>query len=95
MPVSVAVNVGTVPVTGLLLLSLRVTVTVDVAVPSAVTGLVPVIVELAATAAPATKFTVPPAITTGERSKRVLDSANEELNVQVDTPVGELTLHGP
>lgn len=57
-PVSVARNDGTTPTTGLLCASTRVIVTVDVAVPLATTGPVPVIVELAATAAPALNVTL-------------------------------------
>jgi hypothetical protein len=41
VPVSVAPNVGTIPETALLPASLRVMVTVDVAEPSATTGVVP------------------------------------------------------
>jgi hypothetical protein len=63
--VSVAENVGVSPDTGLLDASLRVIVTVDVAVPLATTGPVPVIVELMAIAAPAVKVTVPSALMTG------------------------------
>ncbi len=50
-------------------------VTVDVAVPSATTGDVPVIVEFAATAEPAVKVTVPPVLTTGVAIASVLISA--------------------
>ena len=62
---SVAENVGVWPGTGLLFTSLSVTVIVEVAVPSATTGDVPVIVEVAATGEPATKVTVPSAFTIG------------------------------
>jgi hypothetical protein len=55
-PVSVAVNVGVTPGTGLLLASCSVIVTLDVAEPSATTGLVPVIVEFPAVGTPG--FTV-------------------------------------
>jgi hypothetical protein len=85
-PVSVAPNVGVWPDTGLLLASLRVTVTVEVATPSAVTGVVPVIVEFTATAAPAVKTTVPSALMTGVAMERVLVSALLEAKVQVATP---------
>lgn len=57
VPVSVAENVGTVPATGLLFASRRVAVIVDVATPLAVIEDVPVIVEVAAATAPATKLT--------------------------------------
>ena len=49
----VAENVGISPATGLLLASFRVIVTVELATPSATTGLVPVIVEFVGSAAPA------------------------------------------
>jgi hypothetical protein len=88
--VSVAPKVGTVPETGLFEASFKVMVTVDVEVPSATTGVVPVILEFAATAAPAVKTTVPPALTTGVAIERVFDSALVEVNVQVDTPLASL-----
>jgi hypothetical protein len=86
LPVFVALKVGTVPITKLLLISLRVMVTVDEAVPSAATGPVPVMVEFTATAAPASKTTVPPAFTTGVAIERILDSALVEARVQVEIP---------
>lgn len=58
-PVSVAAKVGVTPLTRLLFTSRSVIVTVEVATPLAVAGPVPVIVELAATGAPATKLTLP------------------------------------
>jgi hypothetical protein len=54
LPVSVAVKVGVTPDTGVLKASFRVMVTVDVATPFATTGVVPVMVELAAAAGPVT-----------------------------------------
>lgn len=62
------------------------TVTVEVAEPLATTGLVPVIVEFTATAAPAVKVTDPSAFTTGVAIERVLTSADVDESVQVDTP---------
>jgi hypothetical protein len=94
-PVSVAENVGTVPITGLLEASLRVTVTVDVAVPSATTGPVPVMLEFAATAAPAVKTTVPSAFATGVAIERVFVSAVDDFNVQVETPDESVEEHTP
>jgi hypothetical protein len=84
--VSVALKVGTTPETALLEASLRVTVIVDVAVPSATTGVVPVIEELPATAEPAVKTTVEPAFTTGVAIERTFDSALVEARVQVEIP---------
>jgi hypothetical protein len=92
-PVSVAVKVGVTPLTKLFPASLRVIVTVEVAVPSASTGLVPVIVEFAATAEPAVKVTVPPALTTGVAIESVLTSAVVEARVQVETPDALETEH--
>jgi hypothetical protein len=87
LPVFVAVKVGTVPETGLLVASLRVMVTVDVAVLSATTGPVPVIVEFAATAAPAVNTIVPPVFKTGFVIRRVFVSAVADEKVQTDTPL--------
>ena len=75
VPVSVAPKVGVEPETGLLFTSFNVIVTVEVAVPSATTGDVPVIVEVAAIGDPAMNVTVPPALTTGVAIERVLISA--------------------
>jgi hypothetical protein len=86
VPVSVAPKVGTVPTTGLLEASFKVIVTVEFAVPSATTGVVPEILELAATAAAAVKTTELPALTTGVAIERVFDSAVFDLRVQVETP---------
>ena len=52
VPVSVALKVGVKPGTKLAKASLRVMVTVDVAEPFAVVGVVPVIVEVLATGIP-------------------------------------------
>ena len=82
----VALKVGVWPETGLLLESLKVIVTVEVAVPFATIGLVPVIVELTATADPAVKTTLPSAFTTGVATDNILVSAVVEAKVQVDTP---------
>ena len=82
----VAEKVGVCPEIGLLLASLKVMVTVEVAVPFATTGLVPVIVELTATAGPAVKTTVPSAFTTGVAIDNVFVSAAVDARVQVDTP---------
>ena len=70
-------------------------VTVDVAVPFAVTGLVPVIVELTATVEPAVKTTVPSAFTTGVAIDNVFVSAVVEAKVQVDTPEAFVTEQAP
>ena len=86
VPVSVAEKVGTTPLTLLLAASFKVIVTVDVATPSARTGEVPVMVELAATAEPAVKTTVPPALTTGVAIDNIFDSAVNDLSVQVEIP---------
>ena len=95
VPVLVALKVGVWPGTGLLLASLRVIVTVDVAVPFAKTGLVPVIVELAATADPAVKTTVPSAFTTGVAIDNVLVSGVVDARVQVETPEAFVTEQAP
>ena len=86
VPVSVATKVGTTPETALLLASFKVTVIVEVAEPSATTGVVPVIVEFAATAAPDVKFTIDPVTPTGEVSCRVFASALVDIKVQREDP---------
>lgn len=83
---SVAPKVGTIPETGLFEASLRVIVIVEVAELFAMTGPVPVIVEFAATAAPAVKTTVPPALTKGVAMERVFVSAFVDASVQVEIP---------
>jgi len=70
-------------------------VTVEVATPFATTGLVPVIVELAATAEPAVKVTVPPLFTTGVAIESVLTSAFVDASVHVDTPDAFVAEHAP
>ena len=67
-------------------MSFKVTVTVDVATPLATTGLVPVIVELAATADAAVKTTVPSALATGVTIESVFVSELFEERVQVEIP---------
>jgi hypothetical protein len=94
-PASVAEKVGVWAETGLLFASFKVTVTVEVAIPLAMTGPVPVMVEFAATAAPAVKITVPPALETGVTIERVLVSAIREVKVQVACPEEFETEHDP
>lgn len=67
-------------------MSLRVIVIVEVATPSARTGVVPVIVEVPATGVPAMNTTVPSAFTTGVAMERVFVSALREVRVQVAIP---------
>lgn len=91
VPVPLAVKVGVVPTTALLLLSFKVTVTVEVATPSATTGPVPVMLELATAAESAVKVTVPSAFTNGVAIESVFTSALMELNEQVDSPAALVT----
>lgn len=95
VPVSVAENVGVCPETGLLEISFSVMVTVEVATPSAMTGVVPVIDELAATAAAEVNTTVPPIFETGVKRERVFVSAVVELRVQVEIPERFVTEQSP
>lgn len=88
-------KVGVCPETGLFAASLSVIITVEDATPLAITGPEPVIDELAATALPDVKTTVPPVFETGELIERVLVSANDELKVQVETPVAFEDEHMP
>jgi hypothetical protein len=88
-PVSVAVKVGVKPATPLLVPSRRVIVTVEVATPSAITGVVPVIVEFAATGAPMTvlKVTLLPALMKGVAREIFFTPAAIDFTVQVEVPV--------
>jgi hypothetical protein len=70
-------------------------VTVDVAIPLAITGPVPVIVEFAATAAPAVNTTDPSAFTIGVAMERVFVSATSEVRLQVATPAASVTEQDP
>jgi hypothetical protein len=91
--VFVALNVGTVPVTKLLLASLRMMVIVEVATPFAITGPVPLIDEFVARAIPAVKTTVPPVFRTGLVILKVFVSAFVDEKVQTDTPPASLIEH--
>jgi hypothetical protein len=93
--VPVTAKVGVRPSTGLLFASFNVTVTVDVATPSATTGLVPVIVEFAPIGVPAVKVTEPSVFATGVRIARVLTSALVEVSVQLATPLTSVAEHAP
>ena len=66
--------------------SSSVIVTVEVATALATMELVPLMRELAATAAPGVKVTVPSDFTTGEAMARVFISALVEASVQVEIP---------
>ena len=65
---------------------MSVMVTVEASLPSATTGLDPVILEFAATGVPAVKVTLPPALMTGVAIESVLTSALVEVSVHVETP---------
>ena len=96
VPVSVAVKVGTIPGVGLFEASFKVIVIVEVATPSATTGVVPEIVEFAATGPEAVNATVAAPVTpTGEVSCRVFASVVIEARVQDESPVASLTLQAP
>src|SRR5437870_12332838 len=69
--------------------------TVEVATPFATTGLVPVMVELAAAAGPAVKVTVPPVFSTGVAIESVLISAFVDASVHVDAPDAFVAAHAP
>ena len=71
-------------------------VIVEVATPSATTGVVPAIVEFAATGKEAVNSTVAAPVTaTGEVNCSVLASAVSEDRVQDDRPVTSLELQAP
>ena len=69
--------------------------TVDVAAPSAITGVVPVIEEFAATGDPAVKTTLPSAFTTGVAIESVFDSALRDESVHVEIPETSETEQAP
>ena len=69
--------------------------TVEASLPSATTGLDPVILELAATGVPAVNVTVLPVLITGVIIERVLTSAVVESRVQVEAPVASVTEQVP
>ena len=60
--------------------------TVELAVPSAVMEVLPVMLEFSATAAPPVKTRTPP-VTGGEVKKSVLVSATVDFRVQDETPI--------
>jgi hypothetical protein len=62
-------------------------VMLEVVAPSATTGPVPVIVELAATGAPPMNITVPPVLEIGVSILSVFTSAFVDLREQVDEPL--------
>mgnify|MGYP000437965096 CR=1 FL=1 len=88
-----AVKVGVCPGTGLLLASRKVTVTVDVALPFATTGLVPVMFEFTATGVPALKVTVPSVFATGVTIASVFTPETVELKEQVAIPLTSVDEH--
>ena len=93
VPVSVALNVGTIPTTGLLFLFLRVIVIVELAIPSANMLLVPVILEFAATGTVSIKVTldVTPENPEGTDKESVLSSSKvEEIYPTLTTLESEL-----
>ena len=68
-------------------------VTLEVATPSATIGVVPVIVELAATALLGVNVTSLPVTATGEVNCRVFTSAVFEASVQRESPLSFETEH--
>lgn len=90
-PVPLKLKVGVVPLTGLLKASKRVMVTVEVAVSLAITGPVPVMVEVTAAMTPAMNVTVPSAFMTGVAIESVFVSAFVDVNVHVATPLAFVT----
>lgn len=87
LPVFVALKVGTLAATGLLKASFKLIVMVEVATPLATTGLVPEILELAATGRPALKTTVLPDFKTGFVILSTFDSAFVEERLHEETPL--------
>ncbi len=90
-----AEKLGVCPLTGLLLESFNVIVIVDVADPSATTGEVPVIVELAGSAVGDVKTTVPPIFIIGVKIESVFVSAVSEARVQLEIPRADVVEQVP
>ena len=90
-----AEKVGVTPATGFMVTSRKVMVIVEVDVPSAATGVVPVMVELAATAIPAVKITLSPLLKIGAVRLKVLLSAVLDFKLQVDSPLAFEALQVP
>ena len=90
-----AENVGVKPETTLLFKSFSVTVMVEVAISSATTNVVPVMVEFSATAVPAVNTTLAPALMTGVSIDRTFVSATNELKVQVAIPEASVAEQSP
>lgn len=81
-----ALNIGVTPETGFELTSRMVILINEVDTPSALTGVVPVMVVVVAEGEPAVKVTVPPVLVTGEVMERVLICALVDLSEQVASP---------
>ena len=90
-----AVKVGSTAGEGLLYKSLRVTVIVEVEIPSAITGPEPMMVEFAATGVPPIKIAVPPVFETGVSKLRVLTSALVDFKLQVESPAADVAEQVP
>jgi hypothetical protein len=93
--VSVAVKVGVILGIAEFDESFKVMVTVEVAIPFAVTLPVPVMLEVKMDGAPGENTTVPPAREIGEVNESVFVSGWVEVNVQVDTPLVVVDEHIP
>lgn len=91
----VAEKVGVTPETGAFEASFSVIVTVEVAMPLATTGLVPVIDEFASTTVTGEKITVPSLFEKGETSESVFVSAVFDFRVQVEIPLTPLKEQKP
>ena len=95
LPVSVAEKAGVMPETGLLNASRRVIAIDEEAIPSAATGLVPVIVEVTTAGVPAVNVTEPPDFETGVSIERVFSSALVDARLQVESPFTSDGVHDP
>ena len=94
-PESVALKIGLNPEIGLLKSSRKVIEIAEVEIPSALTGVVPIIVEVVALALPGIKTTEPSAFATGVAIERILLSALVVESVQVETPEAFPVEHVP
>ena len=93
--VSVAEKVGVSPMRGLLFASFKVIKIVEAASPSAMTGPVPEIVELATAALSEVKITFPSILETGLTNVSVFISAFVEASKQVESPLVSVEEQAP
>lgn len=91
--VSVALNRGVIPETGLLNKSLKIIEIEEEEMPSALTGVVPAMVVVKLLTLPGLKSIIPSVLAIGVTMESVLTSALIEERVHVETPAASVTEH--